>query len=116
MAGAPFATRGFVWRVRDLLWHAASEGVTLPHDCGIGSAAGVDDLTALQITVDAFEQALVAKPRADHRHRIEHCSVLQPDQIERMVALGVSPSFLIGHIRCWAKTFGADCSTRIPPL
>ena len=40
-----------------------------------------------------------------HRHRIEHCSVLHPEQIERMATLGLSPSFLIGHLRWWGTAF-----------
>ena len=35
------------------------------------------------------------------RARIEHCSILHDDQIERMKALGVSASFLIGHVHFW---------------
>ena len=194
-------------RIRELLWHAAGKGVTMLHDCGIGSIAGTADLAGLQeavdadspvryrgmlvsteydawmdlglrpgfgndlfrvdgikawsdgsnqagtgyqrepylgqvnrgslnyspeeladvvlrahtdgwqlgvhangdaaidVTIDAFEQALTSNPRSDHRHRIEHCSVLRPEHIERMVALGLSPSFLIGHIRWWGKAF-----------
>lgn len=60
---------------------------------------------AIDITIGAFAHALATTPRADHRHRIEHCSVLHDDQIERMVALGLSPSFLIGHIRWWGRAF-----------
>ncbi len=60
---------------------------------------------AIDVSIDAFEQALAAHPRADHRHRIEHCSVLHPEQIDRMVSLGLSPSFLIGHVRWWGKAF-----------
>lgn len=60
---------------------------------------------AIDVTVDAFEQALAAQPRPNHRHRIEHCSVLRPEHIERMATLGLSPSFLIGHIRWCGKAF-----------
>ena len=60
---------------------------------------------AIDVTIDAFEQALAAHPRPDHRHRIEHCSVLHPEHMERMAALGLSPSFLIGHVRWWGKAF-----------
>lgn len=60
---------------------------------------------AIDATLDAYEQALRAHPRDDHRHRIEHCSVLHPEQIERMAALGLSPSFLIGHVRWWGTAF-----------
>ncbi|MFG0331909.1 MAG: amidohydrolase [Maioricimonas sp. JB049] len=35
------------------------------------------------------------------RPRIEHCSILHDDQIQRMQDLGVSPSFLIGHVHYW---------------
>lgn len=75
---------------------------------------------AIDVTIDAFEQTLAAHPRSDHRHRIEHCSVLHDDQIERMVALGLSPSFLIGHIRWWGRAFrdrllGPERSLRYDP-
>ncbi|MEP7330994.1 MAG: amidohydrolase family protein [Terracoccus sp.] len=60
---------------------------------------------AIDVTVDAFERALVTAPRDDHRHRIEHCSVMHPEQIERMATLGLSPSFLIGHLRWWGINF-----------
>jgi predicted amidohydrolase YtcJ len=35
------------------------------------------------------------------RARIEHCSMLHDEQIERMRKLGVSASFLIGHVHYW---------------
>jgi predicted amidohydrolase YtcJ len=35
------------------------------------------------------------------RVRIEHCSILHDDQIARMKDLGVSASFLIGHVHYW---------------
>jgi predicted amidohydrolase YtcJ len=45
------------------------------------------------------------------RCRIEHCSILHDDQITRMKALGVGPSFLINHVYYWGhvmrdKVFG----------
>ena len=46
----------------------------------------------------AVEQALRRMPRADHRHRIEHCSVCPPELARRLAAAGVfvvtQPSFL----------------------
>lgn len=41
--------------------------------------------------LDAYEKALTAQPRADHRHRIEHCGICRPDIIERIARLGVVP-------------------------
>ncbi|MGB3184834.1 MAG: amidohydrolase [Ornithinimicrobium sp.] len=211
-AGMPIVTgEALAARIRDLLWHAASQGATMLHDCGIGSMAGPADLEGLQLACDAdspvrcrgmlvssdydtwvqmglrpgfgdvrgdglfridgmkawsdgssqtrtafqrdpylgtdsrgalnysageladtvqrahrdgwqvgvhangdaaidvtlaaYTAALQADPKPDHRHRIEHCSVLRPEQIEAMVALGLSPSFLIGHIRWWGRAF-----------
>ena len=47
------------------------------------------------------------------RARIEHCSMLHDDQIVRMKALGVSASFLIGHVHFWGvwmrdRVFGPE--------
>ncbi|RMB60035.1 amidohydrolase [Tessaracoccus antarcticus] len=75
---------------------------------------------AIDVTLDAYESALAHTPVRDHRHRIEHCSVLHDDQIARMVALGLSPSFLIGHIRWWGTAFrdrllGPDRANRYDP-
>nr|WP_321353736.1 amidohydrolase [uncultured Draconibacterium sp.] len=42
------------------------------------------------------------------RPRIEHCSILHDDQIERMKELGVSASFLIGHVHYWGTAMRDD--------
>jgi predicted amidohydrolase YtcJ len=35
---------------------------------------------------------LAASPRPDHRHRIEHCAVLQPAELTRLASLGLLAS------------------------
>lgn len=60
---------------------------------------------AIDMTIDAYEAVLGANPNNDLRHRIEHCSMLHPEQMARMKKLGLSPSFLTGHIRWWGKAF-----------
>ena len=54
---------------------------------------------ALNTALEAFGKALKSSPLEDHRHRIEHCSVLNPALIERMKSLGVissvQPHFVI---------------------
>ncbi|MEM8555302.1 MAG: amidohydrolase [Pseudomonadota bacterium] len=42
------------------------------------------------------------------RARIEHCSILHDDQIARMRDLGVSASFLIGHVHYWGVAMRDD--------
>jgi predicted amidohydrolase YtcJ len=44
---------------------------------------------------------------ASLRPRIEHCSILHDEQIQKMKELGVSASFLIGHVHYWG-TFMRD--------
>ncbi len=42
------------------------------------------------------------------RARIEHCSILHDEQIIRMKELGVSASFLIGHVHYWGIAMRDD--------
>ena len=53
---------------------------------------------AVAAATDAIEAALRARPRGDHRHRIEHCSLLPEGLAKRLARAGVvvvsQPSFL----------------------
>lgn len=60
---------------------------------------------AIDRVLDAFEAAESAGVSIDRRCRIEHCSILHDDQIERIARLGLSPSFLIGHVYYWGQAF-----------
>jgi len=44
---------------------------------------------AVTAVLDAYEHALDAWPRADHRHRIEHCGVLRPADLTRLAERGL---------------------------
>ncbi len=46
---------------------------------------------AVTFILDCYEEALNELPRADHRHRIEHCGLVSPATLERIVRLGVIP-------------------------
>jgi predicted amidohydrolase YtcJ len=60
---------------------------------------------AIEAVLEAYEEALKRFPRQDHRHRIEHCSVLNPELIRRMKSLGliasVQPHFVVSDF--WLK-------------
>ena len=59
---------------------------------------------ALDMVMAAF--AATAKlPSWDpaKRHRIEHCSLLHDEHIAAMASLGITPSFLMNHVRLWGK-------------
>jgi hypothetical protein len=59
---------------------------------------------AIENVLKAFEKALKKLPRQDHRHRIEHCSVLNPRLITLMKRLNiiasVQPHFVVSDF--WA--------------
>jgi predicted amidohydrolase YtcJ len=50
-----------------------------------------------RIVLDAFESALKAGPKADHRFRIEHAQVVSAEDIPRFARLGVIPSMQPTH-------------------
>ena len=50
----------------------------------------IGDLAVTEV-IDAYAAALAETPRADHRHRIEHCGVSRPEDVARMAELGVIP-------------------------
>lgn len=76
---------------------------------------------AIDICLDAIEKAQQIYPRADARHRIEHCHTVRPDQLERMVQLGVTPSFFVYHTYYWGDRYqefvlGPERAAKIDPL
>lgn len=85
-----------------------TSGVRQAHELGWQVAVHANGDAAIDTTLDVFEEVLAHAPRPDHRHRIEHCSILHPGQIARMHRLGVSPSFLIGHVHYWGRAFRDD--------
>lgn len=48
--------------------------------------------------IDMFERLLDECPRDDHRHRIEHCAFMRPEDVERCAKLGIALSYHIGHL------------------
>ena len=64
---------------------------------------------AIDRVLDAFAKAKAkGLDPAAKRCRIEHCSILHDEQISKMHELGLSPSFLIGHVHYWGKAFVED--------
>ncbi|HML37511.1 MAG TPA: amidohydrolase [Bacillota bacterium] len=46
---------------------------------------------AVTMIVDAIEKALKKYPRENHRHRIEHCAMVNDELLERIKKLGIVP-------------------------
>jgi predicted amidohydrolase YtcJ len=90
--------RGLAYMSRDELKKTAIEQASKGWQLAIhgnGDAAIDNVLDACE----AVQEAGVDMRKV--RARIEHCSILHDDQIERMKRLGVSASFLIGHVHYW---------------
>lgn len=47
--------------------------------------------------INAYEKAILANPRDNHRLRIEHFQIVAPDDIDRTIALGIIPSMQTTH-------------------
>jgi len=51
---------------------------------------------AIDVVLDAIEEALKVCPREDHRHSIEHCGLPTKEALERMRRLGVTAAASVG--------------------
>ncbi len=60
------------------------------HEAGLQIAMHAIGDAAIEQALDAYEAALTAHPRDDHRHRIEHADLIRQDQIERAQRLGLA--------------------------
>lgn len=69
------------------------------HEAGLQLAVHAIGDHAMDVVLKAFEKALKAHPRKNHRHRIEHCSLLNPKLIKRMkqssLVASVQPHFVV---------------------
>ncbi|WP_046157674.1 amidohydrolase [Chromobacterium vaccinii] len=62
---------------------------------------------AMELVLDSYQEAIRAT-RADARSlrlRVEHASLLTDTSLSRMARMGLSPSFLIGHVGYWGDAF-----------
>jgi predicted amidohydrolase YtcJ len=86
--------RGIVTRVRD----EYEADVREAHAEGwqIGTHANGD--VAIQMVLDAYEKALKETPKPNHRFRIEHCTLVNPQILKRMQALQVIPTPFCSYV------------------
>ncbi|MCX5433390.1 amidohydrolase [Streptomyces sp. NBC_00257] len=61
------------------------------HRCGWQIATHAIGDAALDVVLDAYEEAQRLRPRADARHRVEHAAVTSDAQVARIAALGLIP-------------------------
>ncbi len=84
--------------------HAAVDDA---HSSGFQVGIHANGDVAIEMVLTAYERALGKWPRPDCRHRIEHCSLVNPAIIERIRKLGVIPTpfwtYVYFHGEKWAQ-------------
>lgn len=75
---------------------------------------------AIDLALDALAAVLPPRPHP-YRHRIEHAQMATPRQLARMEALGVLPSFFVGHVHHYGdrhhdQYLGPTRGSRISPV
>lgn len=88
------------------LYHEPAEYRALiarAHEAGLQTATHAQSPTAIEMVVAAIEAAQAADSRPDARHRIEHCGLPTPEQIERMAAAGIRPVNQPQHYYNWGE-------------
>ena len=82
------------------------------HKAGFQCCAHAIGDAAIELLLDAYEEALAEQPRADHRHRIEHCSIVDYDLIQRIKRVGAVPipgtTFLHDFRNAYVQNLGME--------
>jgi predicted amidohydrolase YtcJ len=88
------------------------ERIKQAHKAGFQVGVHAIGDAAIDLILDAYEEAQSEHPRSDTRHRIEHCSIVDEPQIERIARLGVVPipgtSFLYYFRNSYVQNLGMD--------
>jgi predicted amidohydrolase YtcJ len=85
---------------------ALNEAVALRLQQGWPVVVHANGDLAIDRVLEAFQAAKnQGLDPAGMRCRIEHCSILHDEQVAKIAELGLSPSFLIGHVYYWGKAF-----------
>lgn len=88
------------------LYHEPAEYAELirkAHAAGLQTATHAQSPTAIEMVVSAIEAALAERPDDDARHRIEHCGLPTPEQIQRMATAGIRPVNQTQHYFNWGE-------------
>jgi len=75
------------------------------HNFQVGIHANGD--VTIDMVLKAYERALAKWPEPDRRHRIEHCSLINPDLLQRIKACGCIPTpfwtYIYYHGEKWSQ-------------
>ncbi len=108
--------RGYLLTEHEIL----TQGIINLHKAGwnVGVHANGDE--AIDIVINAIEEAQKQAPREDARHVIIHCQMAREDQLDRIEKLGIIPSFFVAHVYYWGDRhrdifLGEERAARLNP-
>ncbi|MGR4067970.1 amidohydrolase [Billgrantia sp. C5P2] len=90
------------------------------HQAGLQLHIHTNGDEAVEIVLDALEEALSLWPRPDHRHTLQHVQLIRQSQLHRVKALGACLNIFANHIYFWgdihlSRTLGFDRCQRLEP-
>jgi len=110
------STSGYCVIEEDVLYDRMEKA----HNMGLQIAIHAIGDKANKILVDLYQKLLEENPREDHRHRIEHASMLTPEVIKEIKKLGLiascQPTFILSEFDWLEKRFGKDRCKYIYPF
>ncbi len=80
--------------------------IKLINDAGCQATAHAIGDLAIECMVDGYEKAFENNFRPDLRHRIEHCTVVDQNLIDRMAKMNICPTLNPGMIQVGGKNYG----------
>ena len=107
------------------LWNAPPEMLKAMlhayHQAGLHLHIHTNGDEAIELMLDAIEEAQSLWPRADHRHTLQHCQIIDHAQLRRAARLGVCLNMFANHLYYWGdvhreKTLGHERAQRLEPL
>ncbi|ANG61300.1 amidohydrolase [Marinobacterium aestuarii] len=107
------------------IWNAPPDAlmnmVQVYHQAGLQLHIHTNGDEAVELMLDAVESALELWPRADHRHTLQHCQIIDHAQLRRTAKLGLCLNMFANHIYYWGdihreRTLGFERSRRLEPL
>jgi predicted amidohydrolase YtcJ len=89
---------------------ALNETIRAIHEAGLQACVHTNGDREIDMVLNAFAAALARSPRPNHRHRLEHCSVVNAAILERIKRLGlvVVPHSYVYEHGDKMENYGAD--------
>lgn len=104
-----------IWNTAPAEIHALAAAM---HRAGVQMNIHTNGDEASEVAIDAIEAAARAHPWPGHRHVLQHCQMMGPDQFRRCAELGIAVNIFSNHLWYFgdqhvALTIGPDRAARM---